>query len=175
MPGNPRTPGKATNRGEKISSPSTTKVADIGEPLGIHDVNSVRDRVRQWQAQGGGVVTALDVYNEDGQEHDTSDKTCANGKIVLKTSAVKGTGLRVSGSETPRSRNGRQHRRSSGQAHRHDRSKSAPAKRVVSDAHWRRIEAHLRTRHRQRQQRDQRPGGGETWTMMVSESAQSQC
>ncbi|KAL8720905.1 MAG: hypothetical protein Q9225_002291, partial [Loekoesia sp. 1 TL-2023] len=137
MPGNPRTPGKATNRGEKISSPSTTKVVDVGKSLGIHDTNSVRDRVRQWQAQGGGVVTAPDIYNEDGQEQDTSDKTFANGKTVQTTSTFKETDLKVVGSKTPRGRNGRQHRRSSGQANQRDRSKSAPAKRVVSDAHWR--------------------------------------
>ncbi|KAL9004007.1 MAG: hypothetical protein Q9188_003148 [Gyalolechia gomerana] len=147
MPGNPLTPGKATRRSDKTASPGS-KVVGVGKPLGVYDTDSVRDRVRQWQAQGGGVVTAPDLYFEDGQEDSTTSETCekklASEKTVQKTPTVQGDSPTADGSDTPRSRSGRRHRRPTTQGEPRDRSKSAPAKRVVSDAHWRKDRSPLR-------------------------------
>ncbi|PLB37421.1 uncharacterized protein BDW47DRAFT_37917 [Aspergillus candidus] len=70
----PATPHRPSNRGgggaAARSSPSPTKLKplDIGEPLGVHDTNSVRSKIRKWQQQGGGVITADEVvYYEDDE------------------------------------------------------------------------------------------------------------
>ncbi|KAL8842202.1 MAG: hypothetical protein Q9170_000608 [Blastenia crenularia] len=135
MPADSPAPGKASKRGVGESN-----LVDVGKPLGIYDTNIVRDRVRQWQAHGGGVVTAPDIYFDE-QEHVAVDEAGGHGsaseKTAQATSIVETGGPKAKGSDTPRSRNGRQRRRSSGQGDRSDRSKSAPAKRVISDAHWR--------------------------------------
>ncbi|KAL8935805.1 MAG: hypothetical protein Q9211_004502, partial [Gyalolechia sp. 1 TL-2023] len=147
MPGNPLTPGTATKRSEKSGS-TVSKAVDTGRPLGVYDTDSVRDKVRQWQAQGGGVVTAPDIYFDDGQEDVTTNRTCkktlASEKTAQKTPTVQGDSHVANGSDTPPSRSGRRHRRSGAQGDRRDRSKSTPAKRVVSDAHWRKDRSPIR-------------------------------
>ncbi|KAJ5312036.1 hypothetical protein N7508_002866 [Penicillium antarcticum] len=58
----PATPKRPPNSGGTAKA----KPLDIGEPLGVHDTNTVRSRVRKWQQQGGGVITIDDVCaNED--------------------------------------------------------------------------------------------------------------
>ncbi|KAL8943212.1 MAG: hypothetical protein Q9216_001200 [Gyalolechia sp. 2 TL-2023] len=145
MPRTPLTPGQATKHSQKIRS-SGSKVVDVDKPLGVYDTDSVKDRVRQWQAQGGGVVTAPE-YLEGGQEHMTIDETCekplASEKTAQKTPTVQEDSPMADRSNTPQSRSGR-HQSSSAQEDRRDRSKSAPAKRVVSDAHWRKDRSPLR-------------------------------
>lgn len=140
MPGNPLTPGKAIKRSEKLAS-SGPQVIDVGSTLGVYDTNSVRDRVRQWQAQGGGVVNAPDLYYEDGQDdiknNETSEEAMVSLETVQEPANVQGNSHTANGSDTPRSRSGRPKRKSKTQADRRDRSKSTPAKRVISDAHWR--------------------------------------
>ncbi|KAI4144542.1 MAG: hypothetical protein L6R39_004137, partial [Caloplaca ligustica] len=140
MTRSPDKPGAAKRR-EKIRTPSTPKVVDVGAPSGVYDTNSVRDRVRQWQAQGGGVVTAPDIYIEDGQEGGVNLKAIENTspaeKRVPKPSATEKTTPEAKGSDTPRSRKSREPRRRNAEGKERDRSKSAPAKRVISDAHWR--------------------------------------
>ncbi|KAL8706641.1 MAG: hypothetical protein Q9201_000338 [Fulgogasparrea decipioides] len=140
MPQNPA-PRRASKRQEKVISPSELKALDIGKPLGVCDTNSVRDRVRQWQAQGGGVVTAPDVYIEDGarlgRSEDNHDNKSATKKTVRTSPAVRQVGNGDQASETPRDRDDRQKNKSVGKDKERKRSKSAPSKRVVSDAHWR--------------------------------------
>lgn len=137
----PNTPRQAAKRPEKISSSSGSKAVDVGNPLGVYDTNLVRDRVRQWQAQGGGVVTAPDVCIEDGQddaEGANSAQKTANAETSICTHSVKeDTSPQAKSSDMPRSRKGREPRRSGEKERKRDRSKSAPAKRVISDAHWR--------------------------------------
>ncbi|KAL8737735.1 MAG: hypothetical protein Q9181_001392 [Wetmoreana brouardii] len=141
MPQSPA-PRRASKRQEKISSPSGLKSLDIGKPLGVYDTNSVRDRVRLWQAQGGGVVTAPDIYIEDGEgldrskdDHDT--KSATKKKTVRTSSATRQVDNGDDASETPRGRDGRQKNKPAVKDEERKRSKSAPSKRVVSDAHWR--------------------------------------
>ncbi|KAL8783431.1 MAG: hypothetical protein Q9213_004631 [Squamulea squamosa] len=135
----PRRASKTQQR--KVTSPSTPKSVDVGNPLGVYDTNTVRDRVRQWQAQGGGVVTAPDIYIENEEDTDKSTKAC-EPKSPAKRSpqtpiAVRKTAVDASGFDTARSRDSRQKRRSKDPDQQRHRSESAPAKRVVSDAHWR--------------------------------------
>jgi hypothetical protein len=52
---------RASQHHDKKDKLAKTKAIDLGVPLGPYDTNSVRDRVRQWQAQGGGVITASDI------------------------------------------------------------------------------------------------------------------
>ncbi|KAI4281779.1 MAG: hypothetical protein L6R38_003434 [Xanthoria sp. 2 TBL-2021] len=136
-----RTPRRASKTHEKLTSPSAPKSVDVGETLGLYDTNTVRDRVRQWQAQGGGVVTAPDVYTENEESPD-KDTTSFHSKSPTKKSprtpiAARKTATDANGSDTPKSRDGRQKRRSNDLEKQRHRSTSAPAKRVVSDAHWR--------------------------------------
>ncbi|KAL8761901.1 MAG: hypothetical protein Q9184_002005, partial [Pyrenodesmia sp. 2 TL-2023] len=138
MPQSLNTPG---GRRETTTSAPKAKVVDVGNPLGAYDTNTVRDRVRQWQAQGGGVVNAPDIYVEDAQEQgrnlNAAKETSSPEKPVQTPTAIKVTSPDAHSSGTPRSRKGRPSRRTSVAEDKRDRSKSAPAKRVISDAHWR--------------------------------------
>ncbi|KAL8675494.1 MAG: hypothetical protein Q9168_000006 [Polycauliona sp. 1 TL-2023] len=134
-----RTPRRASKTQEKPASASATKTVDVGDPLGIHDTNIVRDRVRQWQANGGGVVHAPDVYTE-------KDINSIDSDIPTKKSPRTPTASRTTPTETNRSdiskgRDARQKRRSNDLDKQRDPNTSAPAKRVVSDAHWRKDRA----------------------------------
>lgn len=107
----PANPQRPSNRGGGTRTSPTKKPLDIGVPLGIYDTNSVRAKVRKWQQQGGGVITANDgVCYDDDEENSTAD---TNPKVVED----KGSG----------SSNGSGTRK---------RSKSTPRKRVISDEHW---------------------------------------
>ncbi|KAJ5091176.1 hypothetical protein NUU61_006046 [Penicillium alfredii] len=122
----PATPHRPSNRGES-AKPTPTKPLDIGEPLGIHDTNTVRSRVRKWQQHGGGVITIDDPYADDGDENNAKTKP-KPGKIRLdridKTDRADRTdkdGSTVSTVLTVPTRK---------------RSHSTPRKRVISDEHW---------------------------------------
>ncbi|KAL8821980.1 MAG: hypothetical protein Q9223_000060 [Gallowayella weberi] len=125
------TPRPASKRYEKVKSPSGRTLVDVGTSLGVYDTNSVRDRVRQWQAQGGGVVAVPDLYVEDGDVKHTNIKACDSDSPAPKTPHD------VNSSDASRSRDGRLKSRSSDVDKERHRSTSAPAKRVISDAHWR--------------------------------------
>lgn len=104
-------------------------------PLGPHDSNSVRDRVRQWQAQGGGVITASEIYAENEEE-----------KVVCKSQTPKedkrtpskhvAVEPRKEESGTSGKRDARRKSRIDVEERDRIRSVSAPRKRVVSDGHW---------------------------------------
>ncbi|KAL8702257.1 MAG: hypothetical protein Q9224_000082 [Gallowayella concinna] len=130
MPETP-TPRPASKRYEKVKSLSGPKIVDVGTPLGVYDTNSVRDRVRQWQAQGGGVVTAPDLYIEDGDVKHTNIKADELNSPTPKTPHD------AKCFDASKSRNSRQKSRPNDVDKERHRSKSAPAKRVISDAHWR--------------------------------------
>ncbi len=112
------------------------KTVDLGQPLGPYDTNSVRDRVRQWQAQGGGVVTAEDAVVVDLDEESPSKKRSTQ-QIKKRTPS---TPARLSASrdqnKTPTRSGGRKDNVEEEERER-DRSGSAPRKRVISDGHWR--------------------------------------
>ncbi|CAG7990998.1 unnamed protein product [Penicillium olsonii] len=106
-------PSPATPRASKGATKPTPKVLDIGEPLGLHDTNTVRSRVRKWQQQGGGVVTVDDPYADDENEP----------KPKAKPAKAKAEKLEQPKEKPMQTRK---------------RSHSTPRKRVVSDEHWKR-------------------------------------
>ena len=110
----PATTQRPSNRGGTAKS---TKPLDIGEPLGVHDTNTVRSRVRKWQQQGGGVVTVDDPYADD-DENDAKPKPKPAKVKVEKLEKV----------EKPKDKPPTTRKR----------SHSTPRKRVVSDEHWKR-------------------------------------
>jgi hypothetical protein len=74
----PSTPKRPPKRQGSRTLPSKTKSVDVGIPLGVYDTNSVRDRIRQWQSQGGGVITASDIYVEVGEK---DEKNSLHGRL----------------------------------------------------------------------------------------------
>ena len=107
---------------ENVRSPPSTSASSVGKPLGLADANLVRDRIRQWQEQGGGVVAGSDVGMEDAEELRFARKD--DKERSAKHAAPRGTSRRgrmEDKAEIPR-----------------DRSKT-PKKRVVSDEHWKKI------------------------------------
>ncbi|KAI9783087.1 MAG: hypothetical protein M1839_004256 [Geoglossum umbratile] len=104
---------------------------DLGKPLGPYDTNSVRDRVRKWQAQGGGVITQQDlVYPPEVTP------------VVSEVGAKTGGG---SDDETDlealRKRNRRERRKermaSEKEQEELESEPVTPKKRVISDSNWR--------------------------------------
>ena len=113
-----------------------------GSPLDVYDANSVRDRIRRWQSQGGGVIATDDFGTEDdkslskkGEEH-TSTRRSEQRRCSRKE---------VNGSITP-SRSGRSAVKADNIASIRTASRSAPAKRVVSDQHWRKKQSPLKSK-----------------------------
>lgn len=98
------------------STPTKNKPLDLGPQLGPYDTNSVRAKIRKWQQQGGGVITANDPCCDDEDETPTKPKSNPGKENVgSKGSSSRGTpgsGVRP-------------------------RSSSTPRKRVISDEHWR--------------------------------------
>ncbi|KAL6720440.1 hypothetical protein ACLMJK_002362 [Lecanora helva] len=117
------------------STPSKTKTVDIGKPLGVYDTNTVRDRVRQWQAQGGGVVTAEDI----GEGEELIPEETPRRRIVSQKRSPARTpsksDVKHQDPATP-TRNARKPTRIDDDKSPRSRSRSAPAKRIVSDGHW---------------------------------------
>ncbi|MCJ1369289.1 hypothetical protein MMC20_000499 [Loxospora ochrophaea] len=131
----PSTPRRASNRRDNSNTPTKPKSVDAGKPLGPYDTNSVRDRVRQWQAQGGGVIDTSDVEVEDNEELSSENPI----RLENKDSASRkksATTLRGT-SSSPRKRSGGRKSRVDQEEQERNRSGSAPRKRVISDGHWR--------------------------------------
>lgn len=117
----PATPTRPSNRGGSAKS-TPSKPLDIGQPLGIHDTNTVRSRVRQWQQQGGGVITINDgTYDDDEEENRSKPKP--------KVTKLKVERLEKSDKEKEKEKEKVPPVRK--------RSHSTPRKRVISDEHWR--------------------------------------
>ncbi|KAL9585179.1 MAG: hypothetical protein Q9212_001672 [Teloschistes hypoglaucus] len=139
MPQSP-TPRRVSKRQEKTIPPSGLKAVDIGKSTGVYDTNTVRDRVRQWQSKGGGVVTAPHILVDDGdksevgQDHEAKNSP---GKIVRKSTPTRKSNKDIGIPETPKEKDERQRHKSTPQDQERTPSKSAPSMRVVSDAHWR--------------------------------------
>lgn len=132
----PSTPRYTTTRRNGSTPPSNTKSIDVGVSLGLYDTNSVRDRIRQWQSQGGGVITASDAYGEDDEEEEIAgEEINSQGKDANSPSQSKVE--RTGEYGTARTRNGGRKVKADADKRARIRSGSAPAKRVVSDAHWR--------------------------------------
>ena len=125
----------SAHRDHSITS-SITKTVDIGKPLGVYDSNSVRDRVRQWQAQGGGVVMADNVVMKDNEALERPATKCRTPKKQPTPRTPSCTERDNHEHNTP-SKSHRNSAKSNVEKRDCNRSGSAPAKRVVSDGHWR--------------------------------------
>ncbi len=135
----PSTPSRTPKRREHSTTPSKTKPVDVGEPLGVYDTNSVRDRIRQWQAQGGGVVTESDLCAlEDDEEQVACKRTTPKKADVKKTPKSKDVVHEERGTGTSGKKDGRRKTKVEEEELSSHRSVSAPSKRVISDGHWRR-------------------------------------
>lgn len=133
----PSTPRRTATRREGISPPKTKSV-DVGIPLGVYDTNSVRDRVRQWQSQGGGVIPAPEVFVEDDEEQETaSAETMPKRDKTIKSSKSESENNDAGDSRASNRRTGGRSTKVDEDGRSRNRSGSAPAKRVISDAHWR--------------------------------------
>lgn len=134
----PSTPKRAGLVYEKSPTPSKSKPVDLGKSLGVYDTNTVRDRVRHWQSQGGGVVTAPDIcVVEEEEEEESSKRKTPKQSGSRKPSRAKATVRHEEIPKTPAKREGRRTSQSARREDHDSRSGSAPPKRVVSDAHWR--------------------------------------
>ncbi|MCJ1387381.1 hypothetical protein MMC18_000224 [Xylographa bjoerkii] len=143
----PATPRRTSNRRNRKATPTKPKPVDVGAPLGPYDTNTVRDRVRQWQAQGGGVITASDVYvEEDNERPDSKITTVTPNKIVRDASVHdKADAVGSQGLTTSAKRSGRHIDKVGVEEQVRSKSGSAPRKRVVSDGHWRKKRSPPRT------------------------------
>ena len=134
----PSTSRRSPNSRDTVKTPTKSKAVDIGQSLGVYDTTSVRDRVRQWQAQGGGVVTASDPCMIAEEEDESLNKRKSTrrsdaGKVSEATSTEKHRNGTKDASKREEARVSPSGQKES----KRNRSRSTPAKRVVSDAHWR--------------------------------------
>ena len=134
----PATSRRSLNSRGTLTTPTKSKPVDIGKPLGVYDTASVRDRVRQWQAQGGGVVTTPDNCKPDDEKEEILNKR----KSQEPSDARNASGARSADKHRDRTtqpsrREGKRVSPSVQKENKRVRSRSTPAKRVVSDAHWR--------------------------------------
>ncbi|KAH8698886.1 hypothetical protein BGW36DRAFT_396528 [Talaromyces proteolyticus] len=131
----PATPRRTPARGSAKSTPTKSKALDIGKPLGVHDTNSVREKVRLWQQKGGGVVTPKDPLADKDD-----DKGEENKPTEVKPEEVKPEEepepLRVAPRVAARVKSS-QNIKTEGSNGTRKRSQSTPRKRVISDQHWR--------------------------------------
>lgn len=130
----PATPRQNTGAGRDSArpSPAKSKQLDIGKPLGVHDTNSVREKVRIWQQKGGGVATVKDPLadiDESSENSSTRSKPSKPDNPDAKLPDRRRVTTRVKNAETstPSVAGGGIRKR----------SQSTPRKRVVSDQHWR--------------------------------------
>lgn len=133
----PSTPKRSSNHQESKTPLSKAKSVDAGLPLGIYDTNSVRDRVRQWQSQGGGVITASEGHSEDGGIEVSCQGSELKVKEIDNSPNTEEGDMHSGGCEKICSRKGGRKLKVVEERRDRTRSGSAPAKRVVSDAHWR--------------------------------------
>lgn len=134
----PSTPRRSSNRRDTKTPPSKTKSVDVGLPLGIFDTNSVRDRVRQWQSQGGGVIIEPDFYAKDDEGDGMSCKGSeSRAEDANNNSKSPEVGSYENVPDSSYKRHSRRKVKADEDSRDRTRSGSAPVKRVVSDAHWR--------------------------------------
>src|SRR5436189_1353396 len=121
-------PRRPSGRQGAKPTPMRQKPVDVGQSVGPFDTNSVREKVRRWQQQVGGVIPAYDVgpESDDNKEDDQCESKLESSQDPAR--------MRAS-----RSRNGNRNNES------RKRSSSTPMKRVISDEHWRKNRSPPRT------------------------------
>ena len=152
---------KGQYQGKKIKD---GKGVDIGKPLGDYDTASVREKVRKWQTQGGGVVAAEDgvedmevlekksprcrnddKYDGGGFDGDNSHRHPLPYADKSKSLSPSPSPVRGSGRSTSRPSEKKKTQMPPAKPRHNDldedvKNASAPKKRVVSDSRWRKTQ-----------------------------------
>ncbi|WEW54793.1 hypothetical protein PRK78_000218 [Emydomyces testavorans] len=124
---------RPSNRGSAKSPASKPKRVELGEPLGPYDTNTVREKVRKWQQQGGGVVIAPDVGASDEDADKSRGETRPEPKKKGKDKDDKDDGGRTTSREDEEGEEKKKREKKATSC----TSGNAPKKRVISDGHWR--------------------------------------
>ncbi|KAK2762099.1 hypothetical protein FQN54_001106 [Arachnomyces sp. PD_36] len=127
---------RSTNRQGAKSTPPKPKL-DIGEPLGPYDTNPVRERVRRWQQQGGGVITANDVCVEESEEDEKPPPEPKPRAGRDRDARARRTPVGSASERDEKPSSNEKARNSNERTRPKVRSSGTPKKRVVSDQHWR--------------------------------------
>ncbi|KAF7712198.1 Uncharacterized protein PECH_003964 [Penicillium ucsense] len=143
------TPTRPSNRGGSVKA-SPAKPLDIGQPLGIHDTNTVRSRVRQWQQQGGGVITINDgTYDDDGDENENQPRPLPASAKAKPGQVEKPDTEKERAAENDQDLETRKEEKKPKEKDKvpavRKRSHSTPRKRVISDEHWRKNRSSTQT------------------------------
>ena len=118
------------------NSATRVKTVATGKQPVVKDTSSVRDRVRQWQAQGGGVIEADNIGAETKRAGEPLGRSCQREKKCSPRTPSKKHAIK--GFELDRCRGTSNDKPGPEKATKDDRGPGiAPAKRVVSDSHWR--------------------------------------
>ena len=120
----PTTPPRPSTRGSAKPTSARSKTFDIGESQGPYDTTNVREKIRKWQNQGGGVVIAPDVGASSEEEQKP-----ANAKPRESPQSPRRRTRRRPEVSTKIPRNDVERRSVM--------NSSTPKKRVISDGHWR--------------------------------------
>lgn len=123
----PSTPQRPSNRGGARSTPTRTSAVDIGEAQGQHDTRDVREKIRRWHNEGGGVVVTPDV----GASSEEEQKPAETKPQEMRQSTKRTRARRRGTTRVPRG----------DEDTRDILNSSAPKKRVISDGHWRKNRA----------------------------------
>ncbi|CAF9907097.1 MAG: hypothetical protein GOMPHAMPRED_005017 [Gomphillus americanus] len=128
-------PSKAAVEAAKRAA--ATKNIETGSPCGPYDSDSVRERVRNWQSQGGGVVTASNIVVEF---EDSENETEFVGNIRSQpASPIKDRwGVRKETISTKQGFGKKPLSPSKGASDNASTQKTpnTPRKRIISDEHW---------------------------------------
>ncbi|TPX19370.1 hypothetical protein DIZ76_017159 [Coccidioides immitis] len=131
----PGIPHRPSNRGSAKNPASKPKRLDLGDPLGPYDTNTVREKVRKWQQQGGGVVIAPDVGASDDGDGDgdgEGDRSSKESGLAARQKRKDRSGQEGAGKQRMREPEEGEKQKISNRT-----IGTAPKKRVVSDGHWR--------------------------------------
>lgn len=130
MPPTPSTPRRSSYN--RRSAPVTPK-SNTPKPEGLYDLNSVQDRIKQWQSQGAAAAPAPDADSilsnpaSDIERLDRRERRSQLSNNKENPEAIESTAKR---------RSGRIVDRDSKESVRDIRSSSTPRKRVISDTNW---------------------------------------
>ncbi|KAL1302683.1 hypothetical protein AAFC00_003046 [Neodothiora populina] len=157
----PPGPANAVKTGRRAESSAKEAKVDIGKQLGQFDTPNVRHRVRQWQAEGGGVAQAQNEivveYDDDEDDRAQKHESGTSRKSTPKVDKDAGTdredyARRRSPTKSPRplpraraktglddGRGGwvRPKVKPNKELEEEIKFAGAPKKRVISDGHWR--------------------------------------
>ncbi|KAI4153743.1 MAG: hypothetical protein LQ340_002132, partial [Diploschistes diacapsis] len=130
----PATPRRSAGR--VVTKTPAKNSVDIGKPLGPYDNNLVRERVRQWQAEGGGVITTEEPLADTDRNEQAKPKSNGQRPLQKDEPAAEASADALSGQGQPSAVQEKAEEKAAKENK--PKSISTPKKRIVSDGHWRR-------------------------------------